>query len=268
MAKWLRRILEFLLATTLVSVGVLGEFHEVLHRIGIEIHDPGPITLRIVCLLAIALGLERFTQFAHFDHNFKSLHQQLNVLQAAIQQQFPAYIIEGYDNVYDEDIKLIRTSESSIRTLAFANKPVAPERFFYALVEHLKQHKSVTFHVTVAVDLSRATEEIWKIIDKRDAIHHEQGIAQRFRLTILNTTKPVGFDLIVIDDKHCAMSLSVVPRPDEDKQIAIHFGEHAAVKRIRAWFENLEPQLLSVEEARNEWTKRHRNRRKMESEQS
>src|SRR5438270_9046828 len=153
MTKWLHRMGEWLLALVLIAVGAMGAFHEVLHRIGIEIHNPDSFTLRIVGLLALALGLERFTQFAKLERHFATTDKKLNLLQAELHERFAVHVVEGYENVYDAAIATFRKSESLIRTLIFANKQTAPERFFDALIEHLKQHKLVTYHVTIAVDL-------------------------------------------------------------------------------------------------------------------
>jgi hypothetical protein len=246
MGKWLHRIVEWLLALVLIAVGLLGAFHEVLHRVGLEITNPDSFTLRIVGLLALALGLERFTRFAQLEKHFASVDKQFS---------------EGYENVYDAAIGILRKSESLIRTLIFANRQTAPERFFEVLIEHLKQHKLVTYHVTIAVDLSSVSDDLWKTIERRTLVQRDAGVGERFQVTILNTKKPIGFDVMVVDDRHCAIALSSIPDPKIDKQVAIHFDEQVQVsKRIRAWIDNLSPQLLSLGEAHREWSKRQKKR--------
>ena len=261
MGKWLNRIVEWLLALVLIAVGLFGTFHEVLHRVGLEIKNPESFTLRIVGLLALALGLERFTRFAHLERHFASSDRSFAALQAEIHERFPVRVVEGYENIYDAAIMELRKSESLIRTLVFANKPVAPERFFEAIVEHLKKHKLVTYHVTLAFDLTTITEDLWNIIERRTLAQRDAGIAERVRVTILNTNKPIGFDVIVVDDKYCGIALSAIPDPEIAKQVAIHFDDQPRVaKRIRAWLDNLSPQLLTLDEARKEWAKKHKKR--------
>jgi hypothetical protein len=261
MGKWLHRIVEWLLALVLIAVGLLGAFHEVLHRVGLEITNPDSFTLRIVGLLALALGLERFTRFAQLEKHFASVDKQFSDLQKEIDERFAVRVVEGYENVYDAAIGILRKSESLIRTLIFANRQTAPERFFEVLIEHLKQHKLVTYHVTIAVDLSSVSDDLWKTIERRTLVQRDAGVGERFQVTILNTKKPIGFDVMVVDDRHCAIALSSIPDPKIDKQVAIHFDEQVQVsKRIRAWIDNLSPQLLSLGEAHREWSKRQKKR--------
>lgn len=261
MGKWLHRIVEWLLALVLIAVGLLGTFHEVAHRVGIEFTNPDSLTLRIVGLLALALGLERFTRFAQLEKHFVSVDKRFDDLHRDVDRRFAVRVVEGYENVYDAAIGIMRQSESLIRTLVFANKQTAPERFFEVLIDHLKQHKLVTYHVTIAVDLGSVSDELWKTIERRTLVQRDAGVGERFQVTILNTKKPIGFDVMVVDDRHCAIALSSIPDPKIDKQVAIHFDEQAQVsKRIRAWIDNLSPQLLTLEDAHREWSKKQKKR--------
>jgi hypothetical protein len=260
--KWLSRSIEWLFASVLVAVGLLGTFHEVLEYAGVHLRDPGPFTLRIAGLLALALGLERFTRFAHFERHILSFEKRFDGLQKDIHARLGVGLAEGYEEVYDEASELVRGAEFSIRTIVFANRPIASEKFVNTVVEHLRSHKMVTYDVTLGVDLSAISEEFWEGIEKRNTVYREAGVASRAHLTILDTTKPIGFDVLIIDDRHCAMSLSSAPdSPEASREFAIHFEEQPRVaKRIRAWVDNIQPVLLRPEEAKKEWAKKHKSK--------
>lgn len=261
-AERLQRVLDVLLASVLVAVGLLGVVYEVLDRIGVEVRDPAPFTLRIVGLLALALGLERFTRFAHFDGRFSSLEDKLNRLGDEIGRRLSAGVLDGYDNVYDRATTLLRTSETSMRALVFANSfPVAPERFNDALIEHLKKHPTVKYHITFAANLTEVPEEFWSTVERREGGMKEAGVSRQLRITFLDTRKPIGFDILAVDHKHCCIAMSPVAPGDPKSRMesAIVFEHEPEVtKRVRSWLDNLDPLLLEQEDARRLWGRRQK----------
>lgn len=260
MLKWVGRITDWLLALVLIGAGALGAFHEVPEYGGLHVPNASDLTLGIAGLLAFALGLERFTRFAGISRHITALEAKFDALKRSVHERLNVAVSEGYEKVYDDGIEMLRSANSSIRTLVFANGPIAPARFSNAVIEHLQEHKMVTYDVIIALDLPNAPETFWETIKKRDVLYKSAGVASRIHISILNTTKPIGFDVLVVDERHCAMSLSPAPHVLEtNKEFAIAFEEQPKVAaRMRAWLDSLHPGVLRLEEAKTEWAKSHK----------
>lgn len=254
MAKWLNRILEWLLASILIVVGVFGVLHEIAEKVGLHAINPSSFTLRIVALLAFALGLERFTRFARVD-------KRLSELDASIHSRLPVRVIDGHEDMYNQAATLLRTCESSARAVVFANTlPHASASYVEAIFKHLQDHPLTSYHVTFVANLSDVPQEFWTAMESREAKMAAAGVRQQFKVDFINSRKPIGFDLLVIDERHCCMALSPATSHDPMaiRQAGFHFEDAPAVaKHVKSWIEQL-PQPLSADQARKIWQDRHK----------
>lgn len=185
----------------------------------------------------------------HFDDLRADIHARLSV-----------GLAEGFEDVYEKASQLVRKSEYSIRTIIFANQPIASEEFIAAVVERLQSHKAVTYDVILALDLSNTPKDVWERIEKRTADFRGAGIGGRTHLSILNTSKPIGFDVLIVDDQDCEISFSSAPNsPGERREFSIHFeNQPRLAKRIRAWMDSISYSRLGPDEAKKEWAKAHK----------
>ena len=180
---------------------------------------------------------------------------------APIQPSFE--VIDGYDSVYDRTLEVIRTATKWGRAVVYANNlPLAPERFVDGLVAHLATHPTFKYHVTFVANLSEIPHEFWSTLDYRLKRMIEAHVDHQFRITFIDAKSQIGFDVLVLDDKHCCMGFSPVAptQPGTKRQSSFIFENQPSIaERMHPWLDNLYP-LKEVEEAREIWNRRQRNR--------
>ena len=174
-------------------------------------------------------------------------------------------VVVGYDEVYDRALTLLKTSEFSCRAVVYAsNLPLAPERFVDGIVNHLKTHPTVTYHITFIGDLSEVPQEFWTTVELRRKRMEDARITHQFRMTFIDAQNPIGFDQLVIDDKHCCIAFSPAAptQPHTTRHAGLFFEQSPEmVKSMRSWLENLGPLLKEQEQARVIWNRRMKSRR-------
>lgn len=174
-------------------------------------------------------------------------------------------VVHGYDEVYDRALTLLKTSEVSCRAAVYSsNLPLAPERFVDGLVNHLKTHPRVTYHITFIGNLSNIPQEFWTTVELRRKRMEDANVTHQFRMTFIDSKNPVGFDVLVIDENHCCIGFSpAAPTQPHTRRHAGLFFEQSPdmVRGMRSWLENLGPLLKEQAEARRMWNLRIRNRR-------
>ena len=210
------------------------------------------LTLILVALIALTVGLERYTHFQKIDEKFERLHRSIN-------QSLSTRLISDQEEIYDEPIRLIPTAEHSIKILIYGKRPPAPERFAHALCRQLAAHKNIMMDVVITADLSLVGEEFWEQHAERYKIFTNQGVGGQVRRYIWNNKNPAGFDLIIIDEKHADIGFSPVPgREERNKEFAVQFeNQPSVVAQLKAWYDNvlIMSQLTSpFDKAHSEWS--------------
>ncbi|HEX5424033.1 MAG TPA: hypothetical protein VFW94_10820 [Candidatus Acidoferrales bacterium] len=208
---------------------------------------------RIVALACIFFILFAWAVAVTFISVKKSTVQ----LPPAAPNAIAAEIVDGYDDVYDRTLELIRTAKSWGRACVYTNKlPLAPERFVDGLLERLRENPTFKYHLTFIGDLSKMPPVFWTTLDSRFKRMDDSGTRHQFRITFLTNAKDqVGFDVIVLDGIHCCFGFSpVAPTEPATKRLHSFIFENqpAIAERVSRWLENLYP-LKEVDEARDIW---------------
>src|SRR5947209_2042022 len=184
---------------------------------------------------------------------------------SALEARTLVEVVIGYDEIYDRALTLLKTSESSCRAVVYAsNLPLAPERFVEGIVNHLKTHPTVTYHITFIGDLSEVPQEFWTTVELRRKRMEDARITHQFRMTFIDAQNPIGFDQLVIDDKHCCIAFSPAAptQPHTTRHAGLFFEQSPEmVRSMRSWLENLGPLLKEQEQARVIWNRRMKSRR-------
>lgn len=175
----------------------------------------------------------------------------------------PIEIVDGYDSVYDRTLEVLRTATKLGRAVVYTNNlPLAPERFVDGLVGHLKTHPSFKYHVTFIGNLSDVPREFWTTLDLRFKRMEDARVTDQFRISFIDAKNTVGFDTLVLDDKHCCFGFSPIAptQPGTKRQSSFIFENQPSIaERVRPWLDNLYP-LKERDEAREIWNRRQKNK--------
>jgi hypothetical protein len=247
-----------LVAVLYIEVGE--RFGERLHIRAFEPRHETALILILVALIALTVGLERYTHFQEISDRFDNLHHSIN-------QSLTTRFISDQEEIYDEPIRLIPTAEHSIKILIYGKRPPAPERFAHALCSHLATHRNIMMDVVITADLSVVGADFWERHAERYKIFADQGVGSQVRRFIWNNKNPAGFDLIIIDEKHADVGFSPVPgREERNKEFAIQFeSQPSVVAQLKAWYDNvlIVSQLTSpFDNAFSEWSRRRARKQK------
>jgi hypothetical protein len=232
-----RTFIEGLHGLVLLALGTGYLVFEIAEKFWKETDRPTLILLNMVALLCLVLGLERFTTTSLIREKIASLHatvndqskkreDQLGLLERRVAEVMGMRLIKGKANVYSDAARLACTSAHVIRTMLWiptASPPApAPPEFAQAIAEHLKRNRNVSYEVVLAVDVSKVDGRFWRGIEDRQSIHKAQGVLDRVQVKILDTPRPAGLDMMVVDDKHAAFAFAPAPGTS-DREMAVHF---------------------------------------------
>jgi hypothetical protein len=134
--------------------------------------------------------------------------------------------------------------------------PPAPPEFAAALARHLKENAFLTYDVILVID--KTDEEFWKKNDARFAFYQEHGVADRVKLWIVKSSRPLGFDVIVIDSKHFHTTFSPIDPAENKREMALFLDNSPELAaHLSKWYVNL-PGKIAYAEARRDWEKQKR----------
>jgi hypothetical protein len=162
-----------------------------------------------------------------------------------------AIIIQGQDAIFLKTQELMTSSKTSIKVMLMGNSPPAPPEFGRMLSQHLKDNQSISFHGIIVVEKTDA--DFWKRNDDRLASYRELGVANRMFLWIVKNPQPMGFDVVIIDDKHVQLAFSPISATSIARDTAILLCNTPELARcLSMWFTAEFKGKTSYAEARRE----------------
>lgn len=163
-----------------------------------------------------------------------------------------AIIIQGQDAIFSKTQELMTSSKASIKVMLMGNSPPAPPEFGRVLSQHLKDNQPISFHGIIVVEKTDA--EFWKRNDDRLASYRELGVANRMFLWVVKNPQPMGFDVLIIDDKHVQLAFSPISATSITRDTAILLCNAPELARhLSTWFAAEFKGKTSYAEARREW---------------
>jgi hypothetical protein len=253
-----RRFFEAIHSLLLLGLGATFFLFETVEKIW---HDndwgrPTLILLNMVAALCVVLGLERFTTISLFRENIANLHEtvkelgrkreeQLGLLERRVAEVLGIRLINGKSNVYSDAARLACTANHFIRTILWiptTTPPApAPPEFAEAIADHLRRNHGVDYEVFQFVDVSKIDNRFWHGNRERLGIYKAQGagVAGRVHLHIVDTAQPLGFDVLLVDNKHVTFAFAPTPGSSE-REIAIHFENQPEIaQQIERWMRKI-----------------------------
>jgi hypothetical protein len=246
----IRRFVEGIHSWLLLGLGGFYFTFEIADKFWKETNHATLILLNMVATLCLVLGLERFTTIALFRKNIEAIHatindlgkkreDQLGFLESRIAEVLGTRLISGRIKVYGEGARLACTATRWIRTMLWieplAPAAPAPPEFAHAIAEHLSRNPAVSYEVVLAVDVSKLDRGFWRGMEARQDIYRERGVAKRVHVKVLNTSRPSGLDILVVDDKHVTFAFAPTPGVSE-REIAVHFeNQPELAQQMERW---------------------------------
>jgi len=174
-------------------------------------------------------------------------------------QSLSARSVTDQVEIYKVGARLACMAAHSIKILVYATKPPAPDWFAQMVASHLASHRAVVLDVVIAVDLSSVSAKFWDAQAERYGIYRNLEVQGQVRRFMFDTKKPIGFDLIIVDDIHVAVGFSPVAEPGQrNKEFALHFeGQPRVAAQFRAWFDNtllISKAATPFDEAYSQWS--------------
>lgn len=250
----IRGFVESVHSLILLGLGLVYFAFEIVDKFWKETDRPTLILLNMVAMLCLVLGLERFTTIELFRKRIASLREdvmdlatkhtdKIALLERRVSEAVGIRLIKGKTNVYDDAAKLACTATHFVRTLIWVppSGPPAPtpSEFAHTIAGHLKRNSGVSYEVFLAVDMSKVDGRFWRVNDERLEIYKTYGVdvAQRVHIKVLPTSRPSGFDILVVDDKHVMLFLAPTPGTTE-REMAIHFENQPEIaQEMERWLQ-------------------------------
>jgi hypothetical protein len=243
---FLRNFLHWCEAGVLCLAGLLGIVVALGHKVGFlkffegrELH----LSLGIMSLLAVALGLERFTRFSRIEKQFDAIDRTLTKtkqsLLGEISHALPARLLTGIE-VFEQAAGLVGVARHSIKALVYEGETDNSATISEAIAHHLENHSTIKFELVLAVNLESITEDFWRIHEQRFDAYKRRHVEKQVDRFLLDTRKAFGFDTLIVDNTHVGLAFSPVPAGEQTKQVGIRFwSQQTLASELTTWFDHL-----------------------------
>src|ERR1700688_2861248 len=240
-----RRLVEGIHSLLLLGLGFGYFAFEIVDKFWKDADRPTLILLNMVATLCFVLGLERFTTISLLREKVEELGKkrtdQLDLLERRVAEVLGIRLIKGKGSVYGDAARLACTANHFIRALMWiptSTPPApAPPEFAKAIADHLIRNRGVNYEVVLAVDVPRLDSRFWRGNDERINIYKAQGVDSRVQLKILATSRPLGFDILLVDDKHVTFAFAPTPGTSE-REMSIRFENQPEIaQEIGRWLQ-------------------------------
>jgi hypothetical protein len=250
-----------LISTSLVAtlIGFLDLFFD-LTKITFLKETP-QITLLLLGLVSLWIGLEQEANFDQLDrkqeYNFNKLNGKIDSLNQFdqimtkiddVQILIRSGLNAQYLNTSLETLKiserLVREAESQIYILSFdltqINLPSSQEDreafsvYFTAIKATVRQHQNIDFRIVYSCEGSNLSPQAAGIIASAKDSFDQFG-ARRARFAWKQI--PVGFHLLIIDDKHLLIGFPVNTQDARPSNVIRITGNSVLVKKMSKWYE-------------------------------
>jgi hypothetical protein len=152
-----------------------------------------------------------------------------------------AQFLRGVQEIYGNGARLVSTAERHIRVLVFGKRPKAPKEYAEAIVNRLQESKKaenpVKYDVVIATSFKSFTPEDKAACEERNRFYSEGGIDELVSVNAIDTETSIGFDVLIVDDKHASIAFSSVKGVKQVQDGILFENEPGIVREMVTWYE-------------------------------
>lgn len=178
-------------------------------------------TLSVVGLVAVAVSLERITVLSN-------LRQDIAEIDSSLRSRLGGQYLKGRKAIYSHTLSTIVGAEEEIVSVIVGSAPRAPDFWFKAIVDRLRESKKADNELMWNVYLAfpAGDERAGLAIARRMQSLEMSGVADQVHLWHVPWEENSGFDFLVVDKRHVTLTLPSQRPPQrntEGPHRAIHF---------------------------------------------
>lgn len=200
-----------------------------------------PLLTFLVSILVTAYGLDRVLHSRSLQKQLASLIGITNDVKIALTMGLRR--LEGRHEIYESRARLWNKMEKRARTIV-CGAPKAPDTFFKAIAERIKERKrdghQARFDVVLSLKMGEIQPEALKQANEhRLRIFDRAGVADCVHLYIIESTIPLNFDVLIIDTEHVNIAM---PSFAESHIVdsALEFeNQPRLAKDLAGWFDSV-----------------------------
>ncbi|MGC2742613.1 MAG: hypothetical protein WA672_05450 [Candidatus Angelobacter sp.] len=247
MTRFLRRNIHTVLYTVAAfCIAIYEAYHAIF---GEKLEDR--VLLSFATYLLAGLGLVIMFERLLESKSAKDLSlfaDEIRSISREMQKRLGIVFIDKQKTIYTKVAVLFSEAQNTIKMLIVEVAAPAPEEFGEQLATFLAQHSGVTCDVTIAV--SHPDEAFWTANDKRLEIYERRGlIGKQLFLHILEVPRPiVGFNVAVVDNKHCFIGFPPIPAAQQSAEAALIFDNKPKIaEKLSKWLDKIPGKKLYSE---------------------
>ncbi|MGH8549748.1 MAG: hypothetical protein ACRERU_14325, partial [Methylococcales bacterium] len=138
--------------------------------------------------------------------------QRFRAIERLLATHAGSQLLKGKAEIYDSAARLCSGVQKQIRTLIFSAGPKAPENFAKTINRRLRELNAAGTPgrcvAVIALNVEDRPENFFKLMEARRAIYVSGGMEQLVPLYLLDTKYPLGFDVLIIDDRHMTIGFN------------------------------------------------------------
>ncbi len=239
MTRFLRENYHTVLFAACAVVVIAYEISEKFRGEKLEDHWLLFFTTNLLTLLALVILVERVLESSS-KKELGVFSQEMRILTREMQKAVGILFIEGQRKIFAKVGTLFSEAQNTIKLLVVEVAAPAPESFGEELAKFLAEHPGVVCDVTIAI--SQPDEAFWKANDKRLEIYKCRGlIGKQFFLHIVEVSGPiVGFNVAVVDAKHCFIGFPPIPAAGQTAEAALIFDNKQKIaEKLAKWLDRI-----------------------------
>ena len=193
----------------------------------------------LLALLALVILVERVLESSS-KRELGVFSEEMRILTREMQKAVGILFIEGQRKIFAKVGALFSEAQNTIKLLVVEVAAPAPESFGEDLAKFLAEHPGVMCDVTIAI--SKPDEAFWKANDRRLEIYERRGlIGKQFFLQVVEVSQPiVGFNVAVVDAKHCFIGFPPIPAAGQTAEAALIFDNKQKIaEKLAKWLDKI-----------------------------
>jgi hypothetical protein len=247
MNQWPEKIANYsliLVATFSIVIGigdVFFDFQQVSY-----LKETAQITLLVVGILGLSLGIERVISFRRLNDQLSSITSVLDDLKQAFTGNINTRFIDTSLEILEVAAELTRNAEDRIYVLSFDLQAIrlqiqgtpqekdAFKKWFDTLISTVKQHQNFDFRIVFTHPDQLLQSEI-NLIGNEKRKYQDAGILSRCQIRTKQV--PLGFSLLLVDDKHLLIGFPMNTQDSRPSNAIKLMNNPKLVSRLAKWFE-------------------------------
>jgi hypothetical protein len=195
-------------------------------------------TANLLAALAFVVVVEKLFESSR-KVELDAVFDEMRLLVAEMQKRVGILFIEGQHRIFAKVGALFFQARTSIKILIVDVAAPAPESFGEDLSKFLLEHPGVICEVVIAV--SQPDEQFWKTNDERLKFYERHGLVdRRFFVSIVEVSRPIGFNVAVVDNKHCFIGFPPIPATRQTAEAALIFDNQPKIaEKLNKWLDKV-----------------------------